>query len=157
MDDPRLKVRDAAPPDLEVLARWNEAMASETEGLRLEPAVIRAGVGAVLADRSRGRYFVAEWEGAPAGALMVTHEWSDWRNAVFWWIQSVYVDPACRRRGVFKALFRHVAALAAAEGACGLRLYVHAGNELARAVYGRLGLQHHDYLVLETPDKLRQD
>jgi GNAT superfamily N-acetyltransferase len=149
-------VREAGAPDVELIARWNEAMALETEALRLDPAAARAGAAAVLADPARGRYLIAEAGGAPAGLLLLTYEWSDWRNAAYFWIQSVYVEPARRRRGVFTALFRRAEALAAAAGACGLRLYVQAGNARARAVYARLGLRHHDYLVLETPDLLRR-
>src|SRR6185503_20699634 len=108
MQDGALVIREARSGDAETLARFNEAMALETEGLRLEPAVIRAGVRAVLADPARGRYFVAERAGAVAGALLITYEWSDWRNATFLWLQSVYVDPAERGRGVFTRLFRHV-------------------------------------------------
>jgi GNAT superfamily N-acetyltransferase len=157
MEKDAITVREARSGDAETLARFNELMALETEGLRLDPPAIRAGVRAVLADPARGRYFVAERQGAVAGALLLTYEWSDWRNATFLWLQSVYVEPAARRRGVFTSLFRHVEELASRPGHCGLRLYVDADNAGAREVYGRLGLVHRNYLVLESPDSLRED
>ena len=151
-----ITVRDAAPGDAEVLALFNEAMALETEGIRLDPAAIRAGVRAVLDDPSKGRYLVAERGGRVAGALLITHEWSDWRNGMFLWLQSVYVDPMHRKRGVFTRLFRRTEELASAPGRCGLRLYMDAHNGAARAAYERLGMRHGNYLVFETKDKLRE-
>lgn len=149
-------VRDAHPRDLRTLVRFNLAMARETEDLGPDPGVLLEGVRAALLDPTRGRYFVAERMGAVAGALLVTYEWSDWRNAVFWWVQSVYVEPAHRRTGVFTALYRHVEALASSAGSCGLRLYVHEHNEIASAVYRKLGMVSSGYRVLETPDALRR-
>ena len=157
MEPTTITVRDARPEDAETLARFNEAMALETEGVRLDPAGIRAGVRAVIADPSKGRYFVAEADGRAAGCLMITCEWSDWRNGTYLWIQSVYVEPAFRRRGVFTALYRHVEAIAASPGHCGLRLYVDEGNAAAQAVYRRLGMEHRGYVVFETRDRLRDD
>lgn len=150
-----ISVRPARLEDLETLALYNEAMALETEGLQLDPVTLRAGIRAVLEEPARGRYFVAERSGRLAGALLLTHEWSDWRNALFLWIQSVYVDPLHRRRGVFTALYRHAAELASAPGHCGLRLYMDAHNATARATYERLGMRHENYLVFETRDPLR--
>ncbi|MBI4600702.1 MAG: GNAT family N-acetyltransferase [Planctomycetes bacterium] len=132
-------------------------MAWETERVRLDPRTIREGVLAVLADPAKGRYFVAERGGEAAGALLITYEWSDWRNGTFLWLQSVYVEPAHRRRGVFVALFGHLERLAAEPGCCGLRLYMDAHNEQARAAYERLGLRHRGYLVFESPDRLRAE
>ncbi len=156
MDDPYIIVREARLEDAEAIARFNESMALETEGVRLDPATIRAGVGAVLADSSRGRYFVAERGGEVAGALLITYEWSDWRNATFIWLQSVYVAPAHRRCGVFTGLFLRVERLAASPGHCGVRLYMDSRNESARRTYERLGLSHGHYLVFEGRDRLRQ-
>lgn len=149
-------IRDARPADLETLIEFNAAMARETEGLDLERGTLREGVAAVLRDRAKGRYFVADQEGAVVGALLITYEWSDWRNAMFWWLQSVYVLPAHRKRGVFAALYRHVVQLASTEGVCGLRLYVHEHNEWARAVYEKLGMEESGYHMLETPDPVRR-
>lgn len=151
-----ITVRDARGDDAEILAIFNEAMALETEGLRLDPLAIRAGVRAVIADPAKGRYHVAERQGRVAGALLVTFEWSDWRNAMYLWLQSVYVDPAHRRRGVFSRLYAHVEAIARGPGHCGLRLYMDAHNAPARAAYERLGMRHQSYLVFETHDRLRE-
>jgi len=150
-----LKIRDAEAQDVDTLVRFNLAMARETEDLGPDREVLRQGVRAVIGDSSKGRYFVAERQGAVAGALLVTYEWSDWRNAAFWWIQSVYVEPAHRRAGIFTALYRHIAALAVGAGACGLRLYVHQNNALASSVYRKLGMVQSEYRVMETPDVLR--
>lgn len=147
-------VRTARPEDLETLARFNEAMALETESIRLDPATIRAGVRAVLESADLGAYFVAERGGEPAGALLVTYEWSDWRNARFLWIQSVYTKPEHRRAGVFSALYRHVEALGRSPGHCGVRLYVEEHNGAAQETYKRLGMAGGRYQVLETPDRL---
>jgi ribosomal protein S18 acetylase RimI-like enzyme len=150
-DDPIL-VREARRADLEMLARWAEAMAQETEHKRLDAITVRRGIAVLFDAPARGRYFVAERGGAPAGALMLTHEWSDWRNADWWWIQSVYVDPAQRRHGVYRALHAHVQALAAAtSGVCGLRLYVEVDNQVAQRTYAALGMQDARYRVFETP------
>ncbi len=153
-----LRVRAAGPGDLELLAAWAAAMAWETERRRLDPDTLRRGVAAGLADPARARYFVAEVappagapaRSEPAGTLMLTREWSDWRAGEWWWIQSVYVPEAHRRRGVLRALTGHVRALAAAAPeVCGLRLYVARENRAAQAAYQRLGLRDAGYLVLE--------
>jgi len=146
-----LTLRDAAPGDLDFIVAGNRRMAEETEGVALDPALVVPGTRAVLQDASLGRYFVAEVAGRPVGQLMITYEWSDWRNGVFWWIQSVYVEPDHRGRGVFSALYRHVAGRAAASpDACGIRLYVDRGNRRAQGVYARLGLHSTNYDVMET-------
>jgi ribosomal protein S18 acetylase RimI-like enzyme len=82
--------------------------------------------------------------------MMITYEWSDWRNGLFWWIQSVYVEPRFRSQGVFKALYRHVEHLArTTPGVCGLRLYVENSNSQAQEIYQRLGLQRTAYQMFE--------
>ena len=125
-------------------------MALETEGMVLAEDVVGPGVKAVLADDSLGFYLVAEIDGQPAGQLMVTFEWSDWRNGLWWWIQSVYVRPEFRRRGVYSALHRHVAEAArAAGGACGLRLYVEQENTAAQKVYESLDMYRTRYHMYE--------
>jgi len=146
-----LQLRDAQPTDLDFLVAGNRRMARETEGVDLDPGLVEPGTRAVLRDPALGRYFVAETDGVSVGQLMLTYEWSDWRNGVFWWIQSVYVDPDHRGRGVFSAMFRHVAALArASEGVCGLRLYVDRANRRAQDVYAHLGLHPTNYDVMES-------
>lgn len=143
-------VRSARGGDLERLVSFNRAMALETEGKDLPVDVLERGMGRVLADRLRGRYFVAELEGEVVGGLMLTLEWSDWRDGWFWWIQSVYVEPSSRRRGVYRALYEHVLDQARAEeDVCGVRLYVEESNEPARAVYERLGMTPTSYRLYE--------
>jgi GNAT superfamily N-acetyltransferase len=125
-------------------------MALETEGRTLDPAILRAGVDAVFTDPARGFYLIAELDGQPAGQLMITYEWSDWRNAVFWWIQSVYTIPELRSRGVFKALYSRVDAMARdSGGVCGLRLYVESHNQCAQGAYRRCGMNEAIYRMFE--------
>jgi GNAT superfamily N-acetyltransferase len=143
-------VRAATPADFELLVTFNAAMALETEGKRLDPERLRAGVQAALADPLRGRYLVAEHDGRAAGALLLTREWSDWRNGWFWWIQSVYVAPQARRAGVYRALHAEALRHAAEAGAVGVRLYVDRGNSGAQRTYERLGMQPSHYVFYET-------
>jgi GNAT superfamily N-acetyltransferase len=124
-------------------------MAWETESLRLDPPTVRAGVRAALADPAKAIYFVAEIEGAVAGQLMITHEWSDWRNGDIWWIQSVYVHADYRRRGVFKALFSFVEQRARQSNVVGIRLYVDRSNADARRTYEQLGMSVSHYDLME--------
>jgi len=143
-------VRDARPGDLDYIVAANTALALESEDIALDPALLRPGVAGLLANPALGRYFIAEAGGAPVGQMMLTYEWSDWRNGVFWWIQSVYVEASHRRQGVFSSLFRHVAGHAERDpGVCGLRLYVDRDNGRARAIYAHLGLHHSNYEVME--------
>jgi ribosomal protein S18 acetylase RimI-like enzyme len=143
-------VRDATPADLDVLVGFNLAMARETEGKDLDPATLRAGMAALLGDASRGRTFVVEIDGTPAATLMLTTEWSDWRNGWFWWIQNVYVRPADRGRGLYRRLHEHVCALAAARSdVYGLRLYVENENQAARATYRAMGMDETSYVLCE--------
>jgi ribosomal protein S18 acetylase RimI-like enzyme len=144
-----LRVRDATSADQSALVQWNQAMAWETEHKALDPAVLARGVAAVLADPRRGFYLIAERAGAAVGCLMVTYEWSDWRAGDFWWIQSVYVAPAARRGGVFRALHAEVAQRARHAGAVGLRLYVESDNQRAQATYAQLGMTACHYLMYE--------
>ena len=146
-----MRVRDATPADLEFIAAANTALAAETEGQTLDPALLRPGVRAVLADPSLARYYIAEIDGQAVGQLMTTYEWSDWRNGLFLWIQSVYVVPAARGAGAFRALYTHLEEVARAdERICGIRLYVDRANDRALAVYSRLGMHRSNYGVMET-------
>jgi GNAT superfamily N-acetyltransferase len=140
--------------DAAVIADFNARMAWETEKRRLELEGVRAGVTALLNDPSKGIYFVAEIESAAsvfvAGQLLITYEWSDWRNGNFWWIQSVYVAEKFRGAGIFRALFEHTLALARSQpDVCGVRLYMDAENTQARRAYERLGLKQTNYQVFE--------
>ncbi|HEU0224629.1 MAG TPA: GNAT family N-acetyltransferase [Steroidobacteraceae bacterium] len=145
-----MRIRDATPADFEFIVRANQAMAAETEGLALDPALVGPGVQAVLDDPSLGRYYMAEAEGLTVGQLMTTFEWSDWRNGLLLWVQSVYVRPESRGQGAFRALFQHLVDLARADTRiCGIRLYVDRDNARAQAVYGRLGMHLSNYAVME--------
>jgi GNAT superfamily N-acetyltransferase len=144
------EIRPATPDDAELVARWNMLLAEESEDKTLAAAVLTEGVRKVLADQAKGRYFFATDGGQPIGQTMVTYEWSDWRNGWIWWIQSVYVVPEYRRRGVYRALHEHIASVARASGeVVGLRLYVEQSNTVAREVYRSCGLQPAGYLVYE--------
>lgn len=143
-------IREATPGDLATLADFNQAMARETEARELDRATLEAGIASLLADSTKGFYLVAEAGGEIVGQLMVTYEWSDWRNASFWWIQSVHVAQAHRRTGVYTALHREVERRARAAGACGLRLYVERDNARAQATYRHLGMVRSRYDLFET-------
>src|SRR5258707_15297551 len=144
-----LHVRSATLDDASIIADFNIRLAMETESLALDPSIIFPGVRALFEDPARGQYFVAEIGSQVVGCLMITHEWSDWRNGDIWWIQSVYVHLDFRRQGVFSALYRHVEKVAAAAGAVGLRLYMKEENETGQATYERLGMHVTHYRVLE--------
>jgi ribosomal protein S18 acetylase RimI-like enzyme len=145
-----MRIRLARRRDAPAIIAFNRAMALETEAKLLFPEVIGAGVRRLLARPASGFYVVAERSGEAIGALLVTKEWSDWRNGDFWWIQSVYVRPEFRRRGVYKRLYRHLRALAATKRAvCGFRLYVERNNRRAHATYRASGMERTHYLVFE--------
>ncbi|WP_447978837.1 GNAT family N-acetyltransferase [Candidatus Nitrospira bockiana] len=150
----RLAVRRAQEADVATLVRFSAAMAQETEGRSLDQDRLEQGTRAVIRTPAHGFYLVAEHRDGPrsavVGQLLVTYEWSDWRNGVFWWIQSVYVDRAWRRRGVYRRLYDSV--LSEARGrkdVCGLRLYVEQDNAVAQQVYRTLGLTPTTYRVWE--------
>lgn len=124
-------------------------LAAETEDLRLDAGCLQTGIAALLEDPAKGLYFVAEAAGEVVGQLMITYEWSDWRNGNLWWLQSVYVKPEFRRVGVFRALFQHIKDVARAQRAVGLRLYMHANNSRARRSYEQLGMTRTHYEVFE--------
>ena len=144
-----LTVRPVTHTDLETLVAGNADMAAETEHLQLDLPTLRLGVGAVLDGRVAGGYWVAEHDGRVVGQLLITYEWSDWRNRQVWWIQSVHVAREARRLGVFRALYARARQEAQAAGAGGLRLYVDESNTRAQAVYGSLGMNGGHYRVFE--------
>lgn len=144
-------IRLAGQKDIPSLVRFNDAMARETEEKELDLETLSAGVDAILSEPARGFYLVAEGEGAPIACLMVTREWSDWRNGDFWWIQSVYVVPERRRQGVFRALYREIERRAEqSEQVCGFRLYVERDNRSAQSTYLDLGMEETPYRMFET-------
>jgi len=143
-------VRNAREQDIPALTDFNIAMARETENKILSPDKVRAGMRAVIRHPDHGFYLVAEMEGQIAGSLLVTREWSDWRDGVFWWIQSVYVPPEFRKRGIYRALYDAVKALAeSSPEVCGFRLYVERNNRAARSVYSKLGMGETEYRIYE--------
>jgi GNAT superfamily N-acetyltransferase len=149
-----IEVRMAAIGDLDVLVNFSAAMAMETEGCRLDDDRLRRGILAVLESSAHGFYLVGERPDAEArtviGQLLVTYEWSDWRNAAFWWIQSVYVHPMWRRQGVYRLMHQRVVQDARArKDVCGIRLYVEEHNETAQRVYRQVGLSPAGYLVFQ--------
>lgn len=145
-----ISIRDATPRDIDRIVDFNARLADETEGKQLELDVLRRGVERALADSMKARYWLADRDGEVAGQIMVTWEWSDWRDGFFWWIQSVYVHPSHRERGVFKSLYQHVKDLSAKESnVCGLRLYVEKENQRAQEVYRRAGMAAAHYEVFE--------
>lgn len=145
-----VRIRRANASDASSFVAFNIAMAWETEQLQLDEAKIRAGVYGLFAQPHFGFYVAAEVDGQIAGGLMITYEWSDWRNQVFWWIQSVYVRPEFRGKGVYRALYEGVRTLAASDGqCCGFRLYVEKTNAAAQRVYAKLGMEESHYLMFE--------
>jgi GNAT superfamily N-acetyltransferase len=145
-----MNIRPAQASDAPLIADFNLRLAKETEDLSLDPAVVAAGVAAVLKEPVKGIYYLAEEDGVVAGQLMVTYEWSDWRNGNLWWIQSVYVKEEFRGRGVFRRLFQHVQELARQQkDVPALRLYMHSENERARRSYEQLGMKRTHYEVFE--------
>jgi ribosomal protein S18 acetylase RimI-like enzyme len=142
-------IRQAERGDIAAIAEWNRAMAWETERKELDAQVLWRGVAAVLDEPRRGFYLVAQRGGRAVGCLMVTYEWSDWRNGDFWWIQSVYVAPEARRGGVFRSLYVDVARRAKEAGAVGLRLYVETENARAQSTYRDLGMEQCHYFMYE--------
>jgi ribosomal protein S18 acetylase RimI-like enzyme len=145
-----IQIRDATPRDGATIAEFNSRMAVETEGRALDPAHVNPGVAAILTDPAKGRYWIAHDGGSIVGQIMVTYEWSDWRNGVFWWIGSVYIHADYRRQGVFSALYRHVETLARSDRqVCGLRLYVEKDNDRAQQTYLALGMRKPGYQVME--------
>lgn len=143
-------IRKATLADLDALVHGNASMALETESVRLDGDTLRRGVGKVLAGEAPGTYFVCETDGRVVGQLLVTYEWSDWRDRIVWWIQSVYVLPEHRGRGIYRWLYATVLEEARAAGAGGVRLYVDARNTRAQSVYTALGMNGDHYRVFET-------
>jgi GNAT superfamily N-acetyltransferase len=142
--------RDARPTDAPAIVDFQIAMAQETEDFALNRAICTRGVEAVFADPSHGRYFVADDDRKLVASLMITLEWSDWRNGTVWWIQSVYVRPEYRRRGIYAGLYQHVKEIAGRDANVrGIRLYVDRRNTSAQEVYRRMGMNGEHYQVFE--------
>jgi GNAT superfamily N-acetyltransferase len=146
----QIEIRDAKPDYAATIVDFNQRLAWESEQKRLDMPTLQQGVKRLLADASWGRYFIAICDGQIVGQLLITYEWSDWRNGPIWWLQSVYVIPEFRRQGVFRRLHAHVRGLAKEGGqAVALRLYVEENNHAARETYRRAGMHDAGYLVME--------
>ena len=143
-------IRIGEKKDADTLAKYNIAMAWETEKKKLSPPLVARGVQALLENPRYGFYVVAEINHEVVGSLMVTYEWSDWRDASFWWIQSVYVKPEFRKQGIFRRLYEFVKNKASREtGVCGLRLYVEQDNVAAQKTYKSIGMSRIPYKLYE--------
>jgi len=150
---PEILIRPARISDADDLAAFNSAMALETENRILPPEIISAGIRNFLQHPEWGFYIVAESGARVVACLMITYEWSDWRNGLFWWIQSVYVHPEFRRLGIYRKMYEHVRRAAIAAGnVCGLRLYVDRDNQRAQTTYSDLGMSKTHYLIFETTE-----
>lgn len=145
-----MNIRIAEKSDAPALVEFNQAMALETEGKNLDAQILQSGVESVFHDEKKGFYAVAEAGGQIVGGLMITFEWSDWRDSWFWWIQSVYILPEYRGRGIYRLLYEFVKERAESQkDVCGFRLYVEKDNERAQKVYEKLGMQSSHYLMYE--------
>ena len=145
----KLIIRQAKDIDIPILREFIKKMALESEGVILDENILDNGISSVIEENDRGFYLIAEIDHKPAGCLLITFEWSDWRNGFFWWIQSVYVTPEFRRKNVFSSLYNHVKKLSRKQNVCGLRLYVHSSNDPARKTYKKCGMEELDYLLME--------
>ena len=142
-------IRRAKPSDIPTIIEYNLAHAKEIEGLQLNEDVLRLGVENAL-KRKECHYFVAESDGNVIGQTMITYEWSDWRNGVIWWLQSIYVKPDYRKQGVFKAIFHHIETLAKNDPQIkALRLYVMKNNQSGKSAYKKLGMNNSNYIVYD--------
>lgn len=145
-----MNIRLAQKEDAPALVEFNQAMALETEGKQLDSDTLKNGVEAVFLDEKKGFYVVAESDDKIIGGLMVTFEWSDWRNCWFWWIQSVYILPDFRGRGIYRMLYEFVKDNAdKSKNVCGFRLYVEKENVRAQGVYEKIGMEQSHYLMYE--------
>ena len=142
-------IRKAIPSDATSIIDFQLRMAWETEGVKLVPEIVTKGVDAVFHDHSLGQYFVAESDGKVVASLLITYEWSDWRNCSVWWFQSVYVVPEFRRQGVFRKMYSHIRRLVEEQDIAGLRLYVETGNSGAQKTYEALGMSSEHYAFYE--------
>jgi GNAT superfamily N-acetyltransferase len=142
-------IRKAKLRDLSTIVSFNQLLAMEVRGEKLESAIINSGVQAVLNDSNRGFYTVVETEAKIIAIALITFEWSDWRNAWFWWLQDVYVEPSYRQQGIFSSLYMYLKKEAQVANVSGLRLYVYKGNAKAQEVYRKVGMNPSNSLIFE--------
>lgn len=144
-----INIRRATPIDADVIIDFQQRMAWETERLTLDPDVLREGVNGVFTNTGCGHYWVAEDDALVIASLLITYEWSDWRNSNVWWFQSVYVLPSYRRQGIFRAMYLRIKAEAEKQGVAGLRLYVETNNYTAQQTYEAMGMKAEHYKMFE--------
>jgi GNAT superfamily N-acetyltransferase len=143
-------IRKASAKDWSIIADFQQQMAWETENITLKPDIIKEGIQTIFNDPTKGSYYVAEVDNCIVGSLMITFEWSDWRNKLIYWIQSVYVLPEFRRRGIYRSLYEHIKSIASnANDVGGIRLYVDRSNLPAQKTYAKLGMNGEHYQVFE--------
>ncbi|MCX6253350.1 MAG: GNAT family N-acetyltransferase [Bacteroidia bacterium] len=142
-------IRKAKPEDTSVIIDFQQKMAWETEQMTLVPEIVTNGVKTVFANPARGQYWVVEENSKIVASLLITYEWSDWRNTDVWWFQSVYVLPAYRRTGIFRSMYSHIKNEADKQGVAGLRLYVETNNSGAQKTYEALGMKSEHYTMYE--------
>jgi len=144
-----LTIRKARPEDAPAIIDFQQKMAWETEKLALATGIVTKGVNALFSNPSYGQYWVAEENDVVISSLLITYEWSDWRNTNVWWFQSVYVLPEYRRKGIFRSMYLKIKEEADKEGVAGLRLYVETNNNRAKATYESLGMHSEHYTMYE--------
>jgi GNAT superfamily N-acetyltransferase len=142
-------IRKAKLSDASSIIDFQLRMARETENIELIPEIVTKGVDAVFHDQSKGQYFVAESGGKVVASLLITYEWSDWRNCNVWWFQSVFVMPEFRRKGIFRKMYNYIKTLAEEQDIAGLRLYVETSNSRAQKTYEALGMNSEHYAFYE--------
>jgi len=143
-------IREATSQDIPAIIDFQQKMAWETEKVTLDPKILTEGVKNLFADANRGKYYVAEENGAVVGSLMTTYEWSDWRNGTVLWIQSVYIIESHRGKGIYKQLYEHIQQIVKKSSDLrGIRLYVDKTNKPAQKVYEKLGMNGEHYQVFE--------
>ena len=149
MSNNRYEITVGTNNDINAIAAFQVAMAMESEGTTLDLERVTRGVTMAMADEAKGKYIVARIDRKAVGSLMLTREWSDWNCQWYWWIQSVYVEPQHRKKGVYKAMYSKVKQMAQAENVSQVRLYVDKTNTSAQKAYQRLGMDETHYLMYE--------
>lgn len=144
-----ISIRKATIEDAQIIVDFQQKMAWETEQMTLAGDIVSKGVNAVFQKTNLGEYWVAEDSGNIVASLLITYEWSDWRNSIVWWFQSVYVLPDWRRTGIFRSMYLHIKGEADKQGVAGLRLYVESNNSRAQQTYEALGMQSEHYRMYE--------
>ena len=149
MEQVEYEIAMGCASDIDAITQFQVDMAFESEGAKLDDDTVMNGVTAAMNDSNKGSYLVVRKGGEVVASLMITREWSDWNSEWYWWVQSVYVMPEHRGRGLFRAMYAKVKVMAAQNGVSQVRLYVERTNLSARQVYERVGMQECHYLMYE--------